>query len=352
MPLIAHSDLPSFQRLKKQGETILSRDRAEHQTIRELHIGLLNMMPDAALEATERQFFRLVGHSNQIAQFYMHPFSLSNIKRGEKATEHLKKHYKTFDEIKSQGLDALIISGANVSQPSLELEPFYEQLREVVDWSYENVTSTLCSCLATHAVLEFKYGQKRRPVGKKHWGVFPHKVIDRDHPLVSGVSTRFDIPHSRFNEISESQFDEAGVKILAKSSIGVHLAVSSDLLRIVFFQGHPEYDTISLLKEYKREVALYLEDKELGHPPMPSNYLSTQNQAILNEYRANLESGKMSIKDFPEALISTTLDNTWHDSANAVINNWIGCVYQVTHEKVGKPFMSGINPDDPLSLKK
>jgi len=352
MPLIAHSDLPSFQRLKKQGETILSRNRAEHQTIRELHIGLLNMMPDAALEATERQFFRLVGHSNQIAQFYMHPFSLSNIKRGEKATEHLKKHYKTFDEIKSQGLDALIISGANVSQPSLELEPFYEQLREVVDWSYENVTSTLCSCLATHAVLEFKYGHKRQPVGKKHWGVFPHKVIDRDHPLVSGVSTRFDIPHSRFNEISESQFDEAGVKILAKSSIGVHLAVSSDLLRIVFFQGHPEYDTISLLKEYKREVALYLEDKELGHPPMPSNYLSTQNQAILNEYHANLESGKMSIKDFPEALISTTLDNTWHDSANAVINNWIGCVYQVTNEKVGKPFMSGINPDDPLSLKK
>jgi len=352
MPLIAHSKLPSFQRLKKQGETILSRDRAEHQTIRELHIGLLNMMPDAALEATERQFFRLVGHSNQIAQFYMHPFSLSNIKRGEKATEHLKKHYKTFDEIKSQGLDALIISGANVSQPSLKLEPFYEQLRDVVDWSYENVTSTLCSCLATHAVLEFKYGQKRRPVGKKHWGVFPHKVIDRDHPLVSGVSTRFDIPHSRFNEISESQFNNAGVKILANSSIGVHLAVSSDLLRIVFFQGHPEYDTISLLKEYKREVALYLEDKELCYPPKPSNYLSSQNEAILNEYRANLDSGKMSIKDFPEALISKTLDNTWHDSANAIINNWIGCVYQVTHEKIDKPFMSGINPDDPLSLKK
>jgi len=352
MPLIAHSELPSFQRLKKQGETILSRDRAEHQAIRELHIGLLNMMPDAALEATERQFFRLVGHSNQIAQFYMHPFSLSNIKRGVKATEHLNKHYKTFDEIKSQGLDALIISGANISQPSLELEPFYEQLRDVVDWSYENVTSTLCSCLATHAVLEFKYGQKRQSVGKKHWGVFPHQVIDRTHPLVRGVSTRFDIPHSRFNEISESQFDEAGVKILAKSSIGVHLAVSPDLFRIVFFQGHPEYDTISLLKEYKRDVALYLKNKELGYPPMPSNYLSLQGQAILNEYRTNLGSGKMSIKEFPETLISTTLDNTWHDSANAIINNWIGCVYQITHEKVGKPFMSGINPDDPLSLKK
>ena len=352
MPLIAHSELPSFQRLKKQGETILSKDRAEHQTIREIHLGLLNMMPDAALEATERQFFRLVGHSNQIAQFYMHPFSLSSIKRGVKAAKHLKKYYKTFDEIKSHGLDALIISGANVSQPSLERESFYRQLREVVDWSYKSVTSTLCSCLATHAVLEFKYGQKRQPVGKKHWGIFPHQVIDRAHPLISGVSTRFDIPHSRFNEISESQFDKADVKILAKSSIGVHLAVSPDLFRIVFFQGHPEYDTISLLKEYKREIALYLEDKELGYPPMPSNYFSTQNEAILNEYRANLDAGTTSIKDFPESLIATTLDNTWHDSANAIINNWIGCVYQVTHERVGKPFMSGINPDDPLSLKK
>jgi len=351
MPLIAHSKLPSFQRLKKQGETVLSRDRAEHQTIRELHIGLLNMMPDAALEATERQFFRLVGHSNQIAQFYMHPFSLSSIKRGVEATTHLKKHYKTFDEIKAQGIDALIISGAKPPQ-DLKRAPFYQQLKEVVDWSYEYVTSTLCSCLATHAVMQFKYGQKRQPVSKKHWGVFPHQVVDRDHPLLSGVSTRFDIPHSRFNEISESQFDEAGVKILAKSSIGVHLAVSPDLFRIVFFQGHPEYDTISLLKEYKREIALYLEDKELGYPPMPSNYLSIQNQTILNEYRTNLDSGSMSFKDFPESLISTTLDNTWHDSANAIINNWIGCVYQVTHEKVGKPFMSGISPDDPLSLKK
>ena len=352
MPIVANTALPSFERVRKEGSDVLTSGQARSKKNRELHIGLMNNMPDAALEATERQFFRLVGHSNQIAQFYMHPFSLSGIKREAEATKHLKKHYKTFDEIKSQGLDALIISGANVSQPSLELEPFYEQLREVVDWSYENVTSTLCSCLATHAVLEFKYGQKRQTVGKKHWGVFPHQVIDRNHPLISGVSTRFDIPHSRFNEISESQFDKADVKVLAKSSIGVHLAVSPDLFRIVFFQGHPEYDTISLLKEYKREIALYLEDKELGYPPMPSNYFSIQNEAILNEYRANLDAGTTSIKDFPESLIATTLDNTWHDSANAIINNWIGCVYQVTHERVGKPFMSGINPDDPLSLKK
>ena len=352
MPLIAHSKLPSFERLKNQGETILSKGRAEHQAIRELHIGLLNMMPDAALEATERQFFRLVGHSNQIAQFYMHPFSLTSIKRGPKASEHLKTHYKTFDEIKSQGLDALIISGANVSATDLQLTPFYDQLKEVVDWSYENVTSTLCSCLATHAVLEFKYGQKRQPIGAKHWGVFPHKVINRSHPLVKGVNTRFDIPHSRFNEISEKQFSDAGIRVLAKSKIGVHLAVSPDLFRLVFFQGHPEYDSISLLKEYKREVAIYLENNGSEYPPIPSNYLSLQSQAILEEYRAKLDSKKASIDNFPEELIADKLDNTWHDSANAIINNWIGCVYQVTNEDISKPFMDGVDLSNPLNLKK
>ena len=352
MPLIAHSKLPSFKRLKNQGETILSKDRAEHQVIRELHIGLLNMMPDAALEATERQFFRLVGHSNQIAQFYMHPFSLTSIKRGSKASAHLKTYYKTFDEIKSQGLDALIISGANVSATDLQLAPFYDQLKEVVDWSYENVTSTLCSCLATHAVLEFKYGQKRQPIGAKYWGVFPHKVINRSHPLVKGVNTRFDIPHSRFNEISEEQFSDAGIRVLAKSKIGVHLAVSPDFFRLVFFQGHPEYDSISLLKEYKREVAIYLENNGSEYPPIPSNYLSLQSQAILEEYRAKLDSKEASIDNFPEDLIVDKLDNTWHDSANAIINNWIGCVYQVTNEDISKPFMDGVDLSNPLNLKK
>lgn len=350
MPLIAHSSLPSFERLQKQGETILSKERAAHQDIRELHIGLLNMMPDAALEATERQFFRLVGHSNQVAQFYIHPFSLSSIKRGEYASSHIKEYYKTFDEIKFQGLDALIISGANVSNPDLAQAPFYKQLRKVVEWSFENVTSTLCSCLATHAVLEFKYSQKRTPNGKKHWGIFPHQVVDRSHPLVKGVNTRFDIPHSRYNGISDTQFNNAGVKILATSSVGAHLAVSPDLFRIVFFQGHPEYDSISLLKEYKREVDLYLEGDRPDYPPFPDNYLSLQNCAILDEYKARLLSGAATLSDFPENLIMKTLDNTWHDSASAIINNWIGGVYQITNEDIRLPFMASVNPLNPLDL--
>jgi homoserine O-succinyltransferase len=351
MPLIAHSTLPSFQRLQQEGENILSKERANTQEIRELHIGLLNMMPDLALEATERQFFRLIGHSNQIAQFYLHPFTLSSIKRSEKTQAHIDQHYQSFDDIKAQGLDALIITGAHIEDADLEKAPFYAQLKEVIEWSYEHVTSTLCSCLATHAVFEFLYGQKRQPIGKKCWGIFPHQVLDRQHPLMNGVNTRFDVPHSRFNEISKAQFDTAGVKILVDSKIGAHLGVSEDLLRIVFFQGHPEYDTISLLKEYKREVITYIKGMRDDYPPFPKHYLSKQNQAILNEYKAKLLSKEFTLKDFPEQLISKTLNNTWGNATNVIINNWIGCVYQVTHKDIDKPFMDGINPNDPLNLK-
>jgi len=126
--------------------------------------------------------------------------------------------------------------------------------------------------------------------------------------------------------------------------------VSPDLFRIVFFQGHPEYDSISLLKEYKREVALYLEGNRKDYPPFPSNYLSPQSCAILNEYKARLYAKSTSIKDFPENLITKTLDNTWHDSASAIINNWIGGVYQITNEDIRLPFMDSVNPLNPLNL--
>ncbi len=352
MPLVSNSDLPAFKRLQSEGETIVPADVAEHQDIRELHIGLLNMMPDAALEATERQFFRLIGESNQIAQFYIHPFTLSQLDRGAKGQEHISRYYQDFNDIKAQGLDALIITGANVTQPELSKEPFWKPLIEVIDWAYENVTSTICSCLATHAVMQFRYQQKRQRLSEKMWGVFSHQVLDRNHPLVSGVDTRFNVPHSRFNDVSHSQFTLAGLKVLVESEkAGVHLAVSEDLFRLVFFQGHPEYDAISLLKEYKREVKRYLGGDISVYPPLPEHYFCKQCQAILEEYRSALGAGQATLEDFPEQLLLERLDNTWHDSAEAVISNWIGKVYQVTNKRRDLPFMEGIDRTDPLGLK-
>ena len=355
MPLVANTTLPAFERLQQEGQTVLSTDVAVRQDIREMHVGLLNMMPDAALAATERQFFRLIGESNQIAQFYMHPFTLRELPRGEEARTHIERYYETFDQVKAQGLDALIITGANVEGPDLSAQPFWEPLIEVIDWAHTHVTSTLCSCLTTHAVMEFRYGQKRRPLGYKRWGVYSHRVMERKHPLVAGVNTRFDVPHSRFNEVFRDQFEAAGCRVLAESAeAGVHLAVSEDLFRLVFFQGHPEYDVISLLKEYKREVLRYVAGKREAYPPFPENYFSPQCEAILDEHRERVIAARDAgdeIPDFPETVVAGYLDNTWHDTAEAVINNGIGNVYQLTHHERNRPFKEGINPEDPLGLR-
>lgn len=354
MPIVAHNDLPTFAHLRAVGHNILDPDRALHQDIRELHIGLLNMMPDAALEATERQFFRLIGQSNQIAQFYVHPFTLDALPRSPKAREHVHRYYEPFERIREDGLDALIITGANVTQPDLSKEPFWGPLSEVVAWSWEHVCSTLCSCLATHAVLEFRYGQRRRSLGFKRWGVFPHRVVEQSHPLVRSVNTLFDVPHSRFNEIGRDQFEAAGLRVLVESEgAGVHLAVSGDGLRQVFFQGHPEYDTISLLKEYKREVSRFAAAERVDYPPFPANYFRPQSRAILDEYegrlRLALERG-LEPPPLPEGLIAWRLDNTWHDTAERAVGNWMGLVYQITHSDRRLPFMAHIDPADPLGL--
>lgn len=353
MPLVAHNDLPTFARLQDEGIRVLAPGFALQQDIRELHIGLLNMMPDAALAATERQFFRLVGESNPIAQFYVHPFSLPQLPRSDQAQAYIEKYYETFETIREQGLDALIVTGANVSGSELANQPFWKPLIEVIDWARDNVTSILCSCLATHAMLQFRYGQKRISQEKKIWGVFPHRVVDKTHPLVNDINTRFDVPHSRWNAVTREQFDEAGLRVLVEGKQGVHLATSADGLRVVFFQGHPEYDTISLLKEFKREVILYARGKREDFPPFPENYFSEFAKAVIKEYRLGIENNRLqdkTVPEFPEQLIAKELDNTWRDSAVEVVGNWIGAIYQITNRDRRIPFMDNIDPDDPLTL--
>jgi len=354
MPLVAHTQLPTFQRLREEGEEIIEAERAKQQDIREMHIGLLNMMPDPALEATERQFFRLVGACNQIAQFHIHPFTIDGLTRNAKAQAHIDKYYEPFAKIREDGLDALIISGANVKGNRLPEEDFWQPLTEVFSWAHDNVTSVLCSCLATHAIIEYRYGIARSRLPAKRWGVFSHKVLDTSHPLVAEINTRFDVPHSRFNEIFQSDMATHGLKILAASrDAGVHLAVSEDGFRTVFFQGHPEYDDISLLKEYKREVMRYYQNDRQDYPPFPEHYFEPAVQTVLNAYQGQVESAKTNsteIPAFPEDQVLSHLDNTWRDTAKAVFNNWLGKVYQLTDQDRRKPFMLGVDPNNPLGF--
>lgn len=355
MPLVAHTPLPTFDLLKAQGEEVLDLGQALHQDIRELHIGFLNLMPNASFRATERQFLRLVGSSNQIVQYYIYLFTIDGVDRDEKTQKYIDSYYTTFEAVQASGLDALIITGTNPANPSLEQEAFWEPLGEVIDWATKNVTSVLCSCLAVHAIVKHLHDIERKALEKKRWGVYSHRITNAKHPLLRNINTRFDVPHSRNNDVSPGQLQAAGFKILVQGSeSGVHMAVSPDMFRIVYLQGHPEYDRVSLLKEYKREVVRYFKGERATYPESPENYFNPDIDKIIQWYRpvviqAREQGEKMPA--FPESKIEPLLDNTWRDTGKSIFDNWLGLVYQLTNIDRHLPFTDGIDPDDPLKIK-
>ncbi|MFQ6024828.1 MAG: homoserine O-succinyltransferase [Acidiferrobacterales bacterium] len=356
MPLVAHSRLPAFERLRQEGQEVLGVERALRQDIRELHIGLLNMMPDAALQATERQFLRLVGSCNRVAQFYVHPFAVDAEARSQEAQAYLQTYYEDYHRLQHDGLDALVITGANPAHPDLTKEAFWEPMTEVIAWAREHICSIVFSCLATHAYLKQYHGVERIRLPQKRWGVYSHRVLDSAHPLVSNINTRFDAPHSHVYEVTHEQVEGARLRVLAESKeAGVHMAVSADGFRGVYFQGHPEYDINSLLKEYKREVSRFINGERDDYPPYPEHYFAPEAIAILEPYKEKVVAAKANRQmppEFPESRVKPYADNTWSDTGKAMFNNWLGLVYQLTDVDRKGLFMQGVDPNDPLNLKK
>ncbi|MBS9777892.1 MAG: homoserine O-succinyltransferase [Gammaproteobacteria bacterium] len=350
MPIVAQSDHPSFSRVAKEGFDIISPEYAKHQDIRELHIGFLNMMPDAAFLATERQFFRLTSSATNIVQIYIHPIKCRGITRSNDIAQHIDKYYRDFNELKSEGLDALIVTGANPQFNDLTKEAYWEHATEIFEWAENNVCSVFFSCLASHALLQSQYDLKRQPLSEKLWGVYSHRVVDTHHPLVGNINSRFDMPHSRSNDIEAEKLIKESLKILVTSeNAGVAIATSADGFRQIFCQGHPEYDTTSILKEYKREIHRYVMKERHDCPKLPHRYLSPEAEEILAVFKEQLLSKKTSIEQFPDESILQYIDNTWRDTAKAIFSNWLGLVYRVTNVDRRKTFMDGIDPSSPIA---
>jgi len=310
--------------MRSEGVDVRSPDQLD-DSLPAIKIGFLNMMPDTALAATERQFLRLLA-SNSEVNCYFYPMNIVGVERSELARLHTNKYYTDFDGLKLIGIDALVITGANVSQPILQDELLWPELIEVLNWTRSNVRSTVCSCLATHAALKVFYDIDRKHLREKCWGVFAHNALQTEHPLLENVDANIMMCHSRFNDISQNEFTSQNIEVLIDSDqAGVQLACEEDM-KVVYFQGHPEYDDISLLKEYKREIIRYLAGLREDYPPVPKNYFNQSALEVIEQFKQLVQSSTSSeglIESFPEDKLNQALDDPWKKSAQAVFANWM-----------------------------
>lgn len=338
MALVRHSELPTFERLRGEGWNLVGREPLAGAV--ELHIGLLNMMPDAALHATERQFMRLVAASGASVQCYVHPFTIEGVVREGEAKGHVETYYEDFARLRNDGLDALIITGANPKEDEIADEAFWRPLVAAMDWARAHVSSIYMSCLASHAAFKHYYGIERTLLPRKRWGVYSHRVVDEGHPLVAAIDSPFDLPHSRLNDVPRAELEAAGLRVLVDSEqAGVLAAVDPDGVGGVYFQGHPEYDVQSLLKEYKREVSRFIQGEREDYPPFPENYFGSAAATLLEAYGRDVQRavrGNRAPPPFPEQAVAGTLQNTWAGLGATVFENWLALVRR-THASGSRP---------------
>ena len=297
MPIRIDDELPAKQNLEIENIFVMSKSRANMQDIRPLKIIILNLMP-TKLE-TETQLLRLL--SNSPLQLDIDFLQVKSHKAKNVSRIHMAKFYNTFDDIKDNKYDGMIITGAPVEQLEFEEVDYWDELCMIMEWSKKNVYSTFHICWGAQAGLYYHYGVKKYPLKKKMFGVFPHKSLDITHPLMRGLDDVYYVPHSRHTETRLQ--DIALVKqlqVISYSEIsGVHIISDMDC-RQFFVTGHSEYDRDTLAKEYFR-------DKEKGlNIDVPYNY-------------------------FPNDDDNAVPIMSWKSSANIIFSNWLNYfVYQKT----------------------
>ena len=306
MPIRVQNDLPVREILEKENIFVMDEHRATHQDIRPISIGLLNLMP--LKEDTELQILRSL--SNTPLQVDVTFVMVSSHVSKNTPTSHLNKFYYRFEEIRGRKFDGFIITGAPVEQIPFEEVDYWEELKEIMEWSKTHVTSTLHLCWGAQAGIYYHYGIDKEMLPQKVFGVFRHRVLNRKIPLVRGFDDVFLAPHSRHTQtpIDKVRADDR-LTILAESEeAGLFLAMAENG-RKIFVMGHPEYDRITLDQEYKRDLSKGLDIQ------MPKHYYTEDDPSV-------------------RPLL------TWRAAANNLYTNWLNYyVYQVTpYDLYGTPF--------------
>lgn len=293
-----------------------------------IDVGLLNIMPDTALEATERQFLSLLSSAADDSLIRVSLFTMPEVPRTERGRAFLSRHYRDVRALGETDLDALIVTGTEPKAANLMDEPYWTALAGVIDWAEQHTISTLWSCLAAHAAVLYLDDIVRRPVGEKLSGVFEFALAG-GHPLAEGLPAHIQFPHSRYNELPEDALVASGYRLLSKSAkAGVDTFVRQDRSLFLFFQGHPEYEAQTLLGEYRRDIGRFLRRERESYPNMPVGYFDDATIAAMTGFRALALENRSEelLAKFPGAAAELALNNSWRPFSAAIYRNWLSFI--------------------------
>ncbi len=294
----------------------------------QLVVGLVNNMPDSALTATETQFTQLLGAAAESLTVHLRFCYLPEVTRGPDAFEHLKDVYWHIEEILKGPLDGLIVTGLEPRALRLADEPYWPRLSDLLDWAESHTFSSIWSCLAAHAAVQRLDGIERVRLEHKRFGVFRHDVLP-GHPLVHGIGSSVATPHSRWNDLPAAQLRGAGyTTLLTSPEAGADLFIKQSRSLLVFFQGHPEYEETTLLREYRRDVGRYLRAEQTNYPNLPHGYFSSAAVALLHEFRDRaLAARSVSLlSSFPLQAVASGLNTGWSAAAAQIYRNWLAAI--------------------------
>jgi len=290
----------------------------------DLTIGLINNMPDAALRATERQFMRLLRRAAGDIRIDFHCFSLPAVKRSQPAQWRTDQHYSDIADIDRLHIDGLIVTGAEPAAATLAEEAYWQELAEIVDWARTNTRSTIWSCLAAHAAVLHLDGIERRPLDTKRSGIYDCLAVT-DHWLTDGLPSPLLVSHSRLNELRADDLTGLGYQLLTHSpQAGVDIFAKQLGSQFIFFQGHPEYDALSLEREYLRDISRFLGGERDSYPAIPAGYYEPEAEERLAgfESRARVERRPGLSAELPGRTLRH--DIATGAAATMIFRNWLG----------------------------
>jgi homoserine O-succinyltransferase len=290
-----------------------------------IKIGLINNMSDEALKATERQFITLLESASDNMPIHLSFYTLPGVPRSDFTAGHISSRYSNIEELWDGHLDGLIVTGREPKAAHLADEPYWDSFTRMLAWAQENCHATVFSCLAAHAAILHMDGIRRVQRDDKIFGIFECARVS-DHWLTAGTVPHFWLPHSRWNGVPEEQLRDCGYKVLTHSAeAGVDTFIKQQKRLFIFFQGHPEYESDTLLREYQRDVGRYIKGQVPKYPAMPRSYFdeTTVDELAAFQEKTLARRREEWLPELTFILANKRIDNTWQSSAAGIYRNWL-----------------------------